>query len=403
MEERLKELGDPSGKQTAEYWDEWFDVVCGEDHRPFEWYCDVEEVVRMLRFHCVPACSGGRMIHPGSGNSLVPVKLRNEFGFPHRHVVVDISGIALTEMKEFHDLNSCTANEIEYLLGNILEPPLPLIDNSFDVWVDKGLVDALFKDSSEICSGQSQNLFAEASRLLRSDDSLLLVVTMAETHSLQLILNGFWRDLKMNLASLHVWELEPVSGDMQPFGFALHRKNSSNHPLFISWHLIDNQIEEFRIQEPTLECLVEEIAARCDASRIGFKRGREQQQDRIVATIEVKPWDSETDLEMLKEIIVKTKWRAPTIADQAERYIDPNWQTEHSKVVPIGYGVCKLVLQCTVNSEDIDDLVAAISEWEGTPDIEDGVQSVDVDWTKTARISALPFTTILNPSNKSVP
>jgi hypothetical protein len=199
------------------------------------------------------------MIHPGSGNSLVPVKLRNEFGFAHRHLVVDISGVALTEMRKVHDLNSSTANEIEYLLGNVLEPPLPLDDSSFDVWVDKGLVDALFKDSNEVCSGQSQNLFAEAFRLLQSDDGLLVVVTMAETHSLQLILNGFWTELKMNLASLHVSELEPVSGDMRPFGFVLHRKKCSNHPFLISWHLSDNQVEEFRIQEQTLECLVKEL------------------------------------------------------------------------------------------------------------------------------------------------
>ena len=395
MEERLKELGDPSGKQTAEYWDEWFDVVCGEDHRPFEWYCDVEEVVRMLRYHCIGASSGGRMIHPGSGNSLVPVKLRSEFGFPHKHVVVDISDVALTEMRKVHDLNSSTGDEIEYLLGNVLEPPLPLDDSSFDVWVDKGLVDALFKDSNEVCLYQSQNLFAEASRLLRSVDGLLLVVTMAEKHSLQLILSGFWSDLKMNLASLHVWELEPVSGDMRPFGFVLHRKRPSNHGFSIIWHRIDNQVEEVRIQEQSLECLVEELTARCDASRVEFKLDREQQQDKTLATIEIKPWDAETDLETLKEIIVNTTWTAPAIGDQEERCIDPKWQAHDAKVVPIGYGVCKLVLQCTVRSDDIDALVDAISDWEGAPEIEDGVQSVDVDWTQTARIAAIPCIKIL--------
>ena len=388
MEERLKELGDPSGKQTSEYWDEWFNVVCGEDHRPFEWYCGVEEVVRVLRHHVTS--STGRMIHPGSGNSLVPVKLRNDFGFPHDHVVVDISSVALEEMRKVHDLNSSTGNEIEYLLGNVLEPPLPLEDNSFDVWVDKGLVDALFKDSNELYSSQSQTLFSEAYRLVRPDDGVLVVVTMAEKHSLQLILGSFWSELATQSASLHVWELEPVSGDMRPFGFVLHRQKTANEELILRWHLSGNQVEEVKVHSETLECLLDEVSGRCDASRTRFKEGRCIQLDKTLATIEIKPYDAETDMEKLKEIIVNTKWTTPSNDGEEERFIDPVWRTNDSKVVPIGYGVSKIVIQCVVNTDDVDDLVEAIIEWEGTPSFEDGVQSVDVDWGQTNRIAAPP-------------
>lgn len=393
MEEKLKELGDPSGKQSSEYWDEWFNVVCAESHRPFEWYCDVDEVARLLCYHLPPSMSsGGRMIHPGSGNSRVPVRLRNDFGFPHKHVVVDISSVALEEMRSVHDQNvSAADNEIEYLLGDVLEPPLPLEGGMFDVWLDKGLVDALFNDSSDDCRAQSDTLFSEAFRLLRSATGMILIVTMAEEHSLKLILNGFWRELQSRSASLHVWDLEPVSGDMLPFGLVLQRTTRGNEELILSWHHKDNQVEEVKVHTRTIECLLQEVSSRCETSRADFKELRKQQNDKTLATIEIKPWDSATDLEVLKDAIVGTRWTVPSTGSQGDqRAIDPDWRTHDYKVVPIGYGISKLVLQCTVNSDDLDVLVDAIREWEGIPSIEDGVQSVDIDWNKSVRIAAFP-------------
>ena len=397
MEERLKELGDPSGKQSSAYWDEWFDVVCGDNHQPFEWYCNVDEVARMLCHHVPSISTGGRMIHPGSGNSLVPVKIRNDFGFPHRHVVVDISNVALEEMRRVHDHNLSADNAIEYLLGDVLEPPLPLEGGVFDVWLDKGLVDALFNDSSDLCRAQSQILFSEAYRLLRPHTGILVIVTMGEEHSLQLILNGFWCELDLKSASLHVWELTPVSGDMLPFGFVLERTTTGNEELIVSWHGKDSKVEKMEVREKTIECLFQEVSRRCGASRVGFKELRERQNDKTLATIEIKPWDSTTDLELLKDAIVGTRWTAPSTDSQQEHSIDPDWRTHDYKVVPIGYGISKLVLQCTVNSDDLEVLVEAISEWEGTPPIEDGVQSVDIDWKKTTRIAALPDIAIPRP------
>jgi translation elongation factor EF-1beta len=393
MEERLKELGDPSGKQTSEFWNEWFQVVCGEDHRPFEWYCGVDEVIRVLRGTTTSNQTDKvhRMIHPGSGNSLVPVKLRDDAEFPHEHTVVDIADVALQEMKTIHDQHSRSKdekiNEIEYLLGNVLEPPLPLEDSSFDVWVDKGLVDALFKDSSEPYCTQSQALFSEAYRLLHDDDnSALVVVTMAEKHSTKLILDSFWAELGTNLASLHIWELEPVSGDMRPFAFVSQRHGTTEEetPSPIHWHKSDGEVEEFTISVHTLEKLLEEVGSRCDESRAQFRQGMKQSQaDTSLATLEIKPYDAETDMEKLKESVVATRW---TTGDGQE--IKADWC--ESKIVPIGYGVSKLVLKCIVETDDLDDLADAICDWEGDAFIEDGVQSVDIDWSQTHMIAKLP-------------
>ena len=406
MEEKLKELGDPSGKQSSEYWDEWFTVVCGDNHqhRLFEWYCNVDEVARLLCHHVqivkqtppisINAGGGhGRMIHPGSGNSLVPVKLRNDFGFPHQHVVVDISKVALEEMRRVHDQNEVSPdNKIDYILGDVLEPPLPLEDGVFDIWLDKGLVDALFHDSSDLCRSQSQTLFSEAYRLLRPFSGILVIITMAEEHSLQHILSGFWRELALQSASLHIWELEPVSGDMLPFGFVLQRTTTTTESdsLILTWHRQGGQVEMMKVPENTMESLFHEVSRQCGASRVRFQELRERQNDKTLATIEIKPWDSATDLEVLIDVIVGTRWSAPLTDSQEERSIDPEWRPHDYKVVPIGYGISKLVLQCTVNSDDLDVLVEAISEWEGPPPFEDGVQSVDIDWQETVRIAAFP-------------
>eukprot|EP00545_Synedropsis_sp_CCMP1620_P009409 CAMPEP_0119017060 /NCGR_PEP_ID=MMETSP1176-20130426/15195_1 /TAXON_ID=265551 /ORGANISM="Synedropsis recta cf, Strain CCMP1620" /LENGTH=400 /DNA_ID=CAMNT_0006970659 /DNA_START=6 /DNA_END=1204 /DNA_ORIENTATION=- len=400
MEERLKELGDPSGKQTSEFWNEWFHVVCGEDHRSFEWYCGVDEVVRVLQ-GSVPSSSDNnkledncdpRMIHPGSGNSLVPVRLRDDFGFRHRHTVVDISNVALEEMKTIHDQKSSSKEEsstVEYLLGNVLEPPLPLEDSSFDVWIDKGLVDALFKDASEPCCTQSRALFSEAYRLLRNDNGILVVITMAEKHSIQLVLDSYWIELGSKSASLDIWELEPVSGQMRPFAFVLNRKTTEEKDSMFRWHKSDGEVvEEVDIPEQTLVALLEQVSSRCNDSRARFRQGMKQQiQDRSLATLEIKPWGADTNMEKLKELIVSTKWAAAS-SDGQERSINPHWHLHESKIVPIGYGVSKLVLQCIVNTDDLDHLVEAICEWDGAAVIEDGVQSVDVDWNQTNMIAA---------------
>ena len=396
MEERLSALGDPSGKQTSDFWDEWFNIVSSENHRSFEWYCDVNEVARFLLHHVTSAAtSNGRMIHPGSGNSLLPIKLRDDFGFSHDHVVVDISSVALDEMRNVHDkiVPTDRKGEIEYLLGNVLEPPLPLEDSSFDVWIDKGLLDALFCDFSLLSRAQSLTLFSEAYRLLRPDGGVVAIITMAEDHSLRLILSGFFAEIQSRASSLHVWELVPLSGDMLPFAFLLQRSTQTregNDDLIITWHRMTGEVEEIKLDLKCLELLNDEMSVRCSASRESFHKSQQHRQDKTLATIEIKPFDSETDMVALKETIISTQWTVPSTNSEEARNIQVQWKSTGSEVIPIGYGISKLVLQCTIDSDDLDHLVESITAWNGTPLFEDGVQSVDVDWNKTARIAAFP-------------
>jgi translation elongation factor EF-1beta len=394
-EEKLRELGDPSGKQDANYWNEWFQVMCGDDHRSFEWYTIPSEVARVLESCKYPSGENSRMIHPGSGNSMVPVKLRDSFLFPHQHVVVDIADVALQQMKEVHDKDSCGENEISYIHGNVLDPPLPLDKDTFDVWVDKGLIDALFNDLDSSNTAQCQTLFDEAHRLLKPTIGVLLVVTMAEDHSLSLILHNWYRLIKgsMNLAwqpDMHIHEMEPTSGDMRPFGIMLTKASPSfrteTSELSIIWHYFDGSTRRHLVVGEAFDT----AKVFCEESRQRFRiKVKKCNENKVLATIEVKPWDADVELYEVGQLIIGMDWMLPE-----GRHIRPNWQEYDNqtggkafiKIVPVGYGISKLILKCVIDSDDLDDFTQCLRDWDGGGIADQGIQSVDVNWEQTFRI-----------------
>lgn len=400
IENELSSLGDPSGRQDSAYWDQWFEVVCEKDHRPFEWYCGVEEVVRVLSYHLNsgPTQSSerfsSRMIHPGSGTSLVPLKLRDVFSSDQ--VVVDVSPVAVEEMKRVHEqqfpAKDAGSDSIQYLVTDILNPPLPFEADSFECWVDKGFVDAVFSEKSETSNrDQSRKLFEEANRLLKAATGVALIVSLAEDHSLQLLsdnaFTGTWRPV------IHVWELDPVSGDMRPFGFVFTKADivEERPERRLVWHSIDGEIDE---TSTTLKSLLDLIRGRVVGSRKAFSLSQKSKEKtsairQVLVTLEVKPFDAETDLKVLGKVVRALTWQ--TIDGETQRTLCPLWQpfgcdeNVMESVVPIGYGISKLILKCIIPSDDVDHLVSAIEDWEGDGELE-GVQSVDVDWANTVPI-----------------
>jgi len=91
--------------------------------------------------------------------ALVPFHLANTIK-SSRHLILDISDQALLDVQA-NISNSSTekcidsSNRIEYEVANVLESPLPYASDSFDVWIDKGLLDALF------CGGGNTNIADE--------------------------------------------------------------------------------------------------------------------------------------------------------------------------------------------------------------------------------------------------
>ena len=439
----LQDLGDPSGHKDSEYWNKWFQIVGQQTHNaPFEWYCSAEEVIRVLQYHLNAASleettvSQRIMIHPGSGTSMVPLHLLDAFPM-HQQVIVDVSEVAIEEIKNIHARNGDKATRkhlmelIQYQTGNLLEqPPLPFADSSADAWVDKGFVDAIFsdKDPEQNCLQQSRRLFQEANRILTNKIGVALIVSLAEEHSLRLIIDRYLEGTKQPradigdgnsqklggwTATLHVWELEPSSGTMRPFGFVLQKEGpavSYDADRTIVWHSCTDsddrqlcQTTEHSAHADSLFALVHSLVMASQADFEARQRSSQKAQSassstgaqprQVMLRLEIKPSDADVDLEQLGERIRSHRWTSTTtttttIKDgRSGRDLSPHWQPigqniTLDKTVPIGFGISKLLLQCIIESDDVDELVDAITEWH-----DDDIQSVDVDWSNTVPVS----------------
>jgi translation elongation factor EF-1beta len=400
IEDRLQGLGDPSGRQDSQFWNEWFEIVCRDKHQPFEWYCDTEEVMRVLSYH-ISGDTCGRTIHPGSGTSMLPVKLREVYP-DSCQVVVDISEVAIEEMKEHH-VGSVDTDRIEYLQADILNDKLPYEGSEFCAWIDKGFLDAVFCKDNTKAGEQSRFMFHESLRLLEKGNGVMVIISLAEDHSLELILDAYLEQDNDWDSELHVWEVKPTSGTMRPFAFVLKRASKSavgsSTELSLVWH--EECKDAVTVQCESADELRSVLAEHVELSRKRFMKSAASDDRKLLVTLEIKPYEAEADLVKLATILMEMEWR---VEGGDELLSKPEWQTFDETglmydVVPIGYGICKLRMRCIYPSDDVDALVSAIGEWEGSTDFEDGIQSVDVDWTNTYAIAShLPTFTSLLPS-----
>jgi len=109
---------------------------------------------------------------------------------------------------------------------------------------------------------------------------------------------------------------------------------------------------------------VDEEAERLKAERVAAYAAKKAAKPKTIAksvvTLEVKPWDDETDMKALEAAV-----RSLEIAGLV-------WGA--SKLVPIGYGISKLQITLVVE----DELVSLEELQEKIAEFEDYVQSTDV-------------------------
>jgi translation elongation factor EF-1beta len=515
---QLQRLGDPSGRQDATYWDDWFQIVCRDnDHKPFEWYCDCEQVARVLKFHLLGASEGQgqgtagikqddskstvqtrkskkRMIHPGSGTSLLPLALQADFP-DYEHVVVDVSEIAIQEMKEIHSKqasNTAVLSHVEYRITNLLveddnDSHVGFEENSFQCWIDKGFVDAVFSKTSTKKDNdngsdrqQASRLFQNACRILQSasgssiddndkgsdwDESVAgfaLIISLAEDHSFHLVLDNWLQKIKRSTRHddgdqdvsvnrywtpcLDIWELVPVSGNMRPFGFVLTKANTNhqratiahslekeededeNVTVIVRWHGLDDVVQEIynnvasndKHDDKLRTVILEHLSQSRKFLMDNVCAKKDEVDERLVmVTLEVKPLDADVDLVALAQLIQTCQFQVQTSSSSpssSHRYLQPQWRPvslhqESSssnndncggndlllyEIVPIGFGLSKLVVTCVLPSDDVDELVTLIEETFGN----DHVQSVDVDWSRTIPVmsNAVCISKLQSPS-----
>ncbi|KAF5375429.1 hypothetical protein D9615_007939 [Tricholomella constricta] len=122
----------------------------------------------------------------------------------------------------------------------------------------------------------------------------------------------------------------------------------------------DDEVDLFGSDDEEEDAEAERIKAERVAAYNAKKAGKAKPAAKSVVTLDVKPWDDETDMEALEASV---------------RSIEQDgllWGA--SKLVPIGYGIRKLQMTLVVEDEKVstDELQEKIAEFE------DYVQSTDV-------------------------
>ena len=465
QEEQLVRLGDPSGRQDPEYWDAWFQVVScrqpaeatkktngstlDQQHpsspppsstslKPFEWYCDPDEVLRVLsRFLSgssdASSSSPIRILHAGSGTSLLPHTLLQAFD-QSMQAIVDVSPVAIEQAQEVllqldaTGSNTTITSRVEFLVSDLLDPPLPFPPSTFSAWIDKGFVDAVFSENNSD-DAQVQKLFVEMRRLLL-DNGVALIVSLAEDHSLRLVVEQWLLEDDASSSSsllpvtrgwspdLHICEMQPVSGTQRLFGFVLTAQPRHEAPTTpqstefrVHWHSLSRESDDglttttvYPVSRDTAWSIIRD---QVQNSRHALVTEQQQQQQQastrmVAATLEIKPDDTEVDLVALARTVVSTRWSVPESDGDTSRVLSIRWCSTSAvgqearsspprdddndipdfvQVVPIGYGISKLVMTCVVESDDLENLAEAM---EGQLE---GVQSVDVDWEHTVPVA----------------
>lgn len=434
-----EELGDPSGQSSSEYWDEWFQKVSPDEG--FEWYCDASEIARiLLRSECSSKTKEEFVIfHPGSGNSAVPFRLCEDYGFSTNRIcskqcIMDCSAIAVQQMMMMKGGPlSCCTGIIEYHVGDVLHPPLPYLDQTFDAWIDKGLVDALFCGDNTIQeSEQCATLFQEARRVLKHN-GICIIVSLAQDHTIDLILHASgWinHDEGNNsvtnqnnsrwLAPIEIHEVKPLSdaSSLRPFVFVLrigpsdepdetncsspsHSDSSTipgdQRPILvffdqngtvrssISKHNFCLEAIRNMVQTSQREYLDKWNAnksKKCDNS-IYYVTEEDEDMFYVLAKIHIKPWDVDTNLQELKE-------RIKSNTEYTTLFKGLSWKSDEIK--GIGFGINSLLMSLVIPQASLEELCECIATEE-----EEYVQSVDIDWESTCRIltnsTAMPIST----------
>ena len=370
-------LGDPSGNDDAGYWDKWFETVSKGTR--FEWYVSTFEIAGILETFAVRGKGGYfknlEVLHGGSGNSEM---IFDFVGKPYnikKQTALDISGVAINEMNsklEKLQLSSDTA--VEFLLQDVLLP-LPFEDESYDAWIDKGLIDAMFDSFSDSNQANIGKLFNHANRILRND-SPYICITLAEEHILKLFLHTLSESVEWS--TLNIIALNPAEkkSALRPFAFVFVKSGEKCGEKSVCFYPEGETSTSRVIQEPTFECVNKVICNSRDAFKSNFEEEAKKSSESSTTTgesqqlslikLQIKPYESETDLQ---EFLEKLK-----SSQSIQTNFNPALQFKSSALVPLAFGIKRLDVEVIINTNQVDELLLLIEE-----EHEDEVQSVDLE------------------------
>jgi translation elongation factor EF-1beta/ubiquinone/menaquinone biosynthesis C-methylase UbiE len=345
---------------TAQFWDTFFTSRGG---KAFEWYCEYPAMAKVLRDPRMRRGGvGGCVFHAGCGNSDLCFELQEKAKFD---VVVnaDFSLLALEEMQLKLDAKPAVVrSQCSFVALDCLS--IPFRAEQFHWVIEKGLHDAMMKDSGPECRSSSRQLFGEFARIL-STQGKLMIVSLAQEHLVALfqaaLQSGLW-DL------VYVWSLMDAESPLLPF-ILIFRKASpaSATSAPASPRLVFDEASEdpgrFRELITKAQGKFSERRAKCATTAVASAAKAKSSSNHLVV-LDVKPCDSDTDLAALEGTV-----RAMSVEHVT-------WLPEPFELVPIAFGLRKLRCTCVVATH-FRDAASVCDELLSSLD-EDQVQSIDV-------------------------
>lgn len=330
---------------TASFWESFFEAREGKS---FEWYCEYEQ---LAPFFVEPGLrsSSTRVLHAGCGNSNLSFELVEKANFDYV-LNVDFSCLALVEMNgKAAQLPPNVRCRVDFQVLDCL--CLPILNQQFSWVVDKGLHDAMMKDSGDECRARSATLFSEFARVLDASGQFLMV-TLAQTHIV---------DLLEAAAAQHLWAgvrvvaLSDVVSNLLPFVVVFSKGTACETPDLL-----------FNGRQHPISALRALITSAQDAyTQAAAKKKAAARKDRhaYLVTLDIKPWEEVADFGPLQ------------LAVRSAALPHVVWR-EAVEIVPIAYGLKKLRVQCVVDTakRDTDSVADELGEILG----EDDVQSIDI-------------------------
>lgn len=341
--------------ESREYWNSFFKIRGGEN---FEWYVESSDVLPFLRRlfeHCE---NRPLVLHVGNGNSDLPETLYHDPELClNRAVCIDFSEVVVKEMKSKLERNLGRNHGIEFIQGDVLHM-FSLSDEMFDASIDKGLLDAMLSEWSPENEKRAKVYFSELRRVLKPEKSVLVIISLLQEHAMKLIMNSIQKDPW----DVKISPLVPQCPESALCPFLLECR-----PL--STGLTANLCIEYGGTGNLVFSDFERAMYLLDACREDFRKSFQKQSEgdsfRLVE-VEIKPCDSETDLEWLMHQIRSLPLLRHVI-----------WSSENEshgighEVVPIGFGICKLKVRFLLKHGDIDEVCMIIE------DALEDVQSID--------------------------
>eukprot|EP01023_Acetabularia_acetabulum_P037670 TRINITY_DN3583_c2_g1_i4.p1 TRINITY_DN3583_c2_g1~~TRINITY_DN3583_c2_g1_i4.p1 ORF type:complete len:633 (-),score=87.05 TRINITY_DN3583_c2_g1_i4:112-2010(-) len=186
-----------------------------------------------------------KVLVPGCGNSELSAQLYDD-GI-NNIVNIDFSKVVIREMLS---KNLRQRPSMKWMVADMTKTKFQ--DDEFDVILDKGSLDAVMGEESEESAVVGKKYLLEMQRILRKgSEGLIFVITLAQIHVLQILVNLFSR----SQWSISIHKVPPTKdmarSPLQPFLFAAKHRSRGESWIQIKFNVDENAPDADHVKEVT--------------------------------------------------------------------------------------------------------------------------------------------------------